>query len=382
MRDRAVRNLANLQNSASTTRVLNLARVFKQHGALEEYRTHPFFHNALLNKSIILKHRLRGHEAENFHDHRTVATKIILPIDRDDLRAGGRYAFIGQIGYESVLSTLLPSSGADAQADRRMLELIDNLPSFDPFLLREHLRRNGFAPAACYFEISAGDMKRMGAFVQQELYPLVNMSMGGDVDFRLSAAALAQKIMSHNAVMETEHLRNTLRMSPDQYSEGVFSWRGFLYYKWNLSEMMLDVPRIAEQVQNIQPRGPSDDNTRTYIAAARRRIVAAIQVSCRSAEQMLDIYDDAYEALTRKADPIAFRDFLLESPAMFLRLGEQIGVISHIVSYWRFCFDHQRRASATPQELMDIFLDFEMSLGVQDEIAAPAYTAAMGGHRW
>lgn len=132
MRDRAIRNLANLQNSASTTRVLNLAKVAKQFGALPEYKDHPFFNNKLLNKSIILKHRLRGHELESFHDHRSVATKIILPIDRDDLRAGARYAFIGQIGYEGLLATLVPSTGYDGQQDRRLLELLDALPSFDP----------------------------------------------------------------------------------------------------------------------------------------------------------------------------------------------------------------------------------------------------------
>lgn len=371
MRDRAIRNLANLQHSASTARVLNLAKVAKQYGALPEYKDHPFFNNKLLNKSIILKHRLRGHEVESFLDHRAVATKIILPIDRDDLRAGARYAFIGQIGYEGVLSSLLPGVGFDAQQDRRVLELLDALPSFDPFLLREHLRRNGLHPAACYFEISAGDMKRMNAFVQKELYPLVNMSMGGDVDFRVSATALAQKILSQNAAQETELLRATLRMTPDQYCEGVFAWRGFLYYKWSLAEVMSAAPEVAQQVLTLQPRGPTDDATRTYLVGARRRIAQAIHQCCSEAEALLDVYDDAFGALTQQANPIAFRDFLLESPAMFLKLGEQIGVISHIVSFWRFCFNRQRRSVLTPHELMDIFLDFEMGLGLQDE-AAPS----------
>lgn len=380
MRDRAIRNLANLQNSASTTRVLNLAKVAKQFGALSEYKASPFFNNTLLNKSIILKHRLRGHEVESFHDHRSVATKIILPIDRDDLRAGARYAFIGQIGYEGLLSTLVPSNGFDGQQDRRVLELLDALPSFDPFLLREHLRRNGVNPAACYFEISAGDMKRMNLFVQKELYPLVNMSMGGDVDFRVSATALAQKILSQNAAQETELLRATLRMTPDQYCEGVFAWRGFLYYKWSLSEMMAAAPEVADQVLTIQPRGPTDDATRTYLAGARKRIAQAIHQCCSEAEALLDVYDDAFGALTEQANPIAFRDFLLESPAMFLKLGEQIGVISHIVSFWRFCFNRQRRSVLTPHELMDIFLDFEMGLGLQDEVSPSVLMTANA--RW
>jgi hypothetical protein len=137
---------------------------------------------------------------------------------------------------------------------------------------------------------------------------------------------------------------------------------------------------VAEQVLTIQPRGPADDATRTYLAGARKRIAQAIHQSCSEAERLLDIYDDAFGALTGQANAVAFRDFLLESPAMFLKLGEHIGVISHIVSFWRFCFNRQRRSVLTPHELMDIFLDFEMGLGLQDDVAPSVLLSANA--RW
>ena len=77
----------------------------------------------------------------------------------------------------------------------------------------------------------------------------------------------------------------------------------------------------------------------------------------------------------QRRDPIAeqaFRDFLLQAPAMFLTLGERLGVVDHIVSFWTFRFPANRLASVTAGELMDIFLDFEESLGSSARTGRPA----------
>ena len=57
---RAIRSLVSLNENASTARTLNLVGVWRKHGdSTPEYRTCPFFRNSILNRSIIVKHRLR-----------------------------------------------------------------------------------------------------------------------------------------------------------------------------------------------------------------------------------------------------------------------------------------------------------------------------------
>ncbi len=64
-------------------------------------------------------------------------------MDRGDLKAGGRWAFVGERGYDSILAQLIGEVGVDGAVDKKTLEALDQIPSFDPFLLREHLRRTG-----------------------------------------------------------------------------------------------------------------------------------------------------------------------------------------------------------------------------------------------
>jgi hypothetical protein len=55
---------------------------------------------------------------------------------------------------------------------------------------------------------------------------------------------------------------------------------------------------------------------------------------------------------------VTFRDFLLSAPHLFVNLGEKIGVISHIVSFWRFRFPDKASLTVDGEELSMIFQDF------------------------
>ena len=54
----------------------------------------------------------------------------------------------------------------------------------------------------------------------------------------------------------------------------------------------------------------------------------------------------------------------MRAPEMFLSLGERVGVISHISSYWRYRFPAGEALTVDVEEAIDIFQDFEAGLSV------------------
>jgi hypothetical protein len=361
MTDRSIRSLANLKGSASTARVLNLSRVCLEHEQTEAWRDAPLFHNAVLNRSMILKHRLRRDEVDRFRRRRYVATKIILPTDARDLRAGGRYLFVGENGFEKTMGQVFGIKGD--HPDLNTIRLMDALPGLDPFLLREQLRRNGVHPAPCYFNVSERDMAAMAAFVGEEITPLVDLSLGPDWDLTAEnpVARLTDKILSNSAGADLSALGKTLRLAPEEYDEGVFCWKGFLYYKWVLRSVIGEIGPVMEGVRSLKPRGrPSSQQ---YVALSRARDVVRrrILTTCEATAGMLRIYDDAFEGLTKDGRPTAFRDFLRDAPHLFFKLGEQLGAVQHIISFWKFRTS-RGKPLPTPEELIDLLADFETSL--------------------
>jgi hypothetical protein len=338
--DRAVRNLGALQRTASTSRVLNLSAIEQLHGRTAEYREKPFFKRAALG------------------ERRPTATKIILPFVSSELHLGGRSLFVGQPGWTEMLADIL-ADGPDRTRDIAAFEALDELPSLDPFLLREHMKRRGFDIARCYFAISANDQAQMQAFVTREIDKLMSLAFN-DGDSR--SGRLVELLLSAENDDRLEPLRLTLRLEGEAYREGVFSWRGFLYYKWVLSTLWPKLEAVIDELPRMKVVGPRDVELLRYLGEARGRLQTRIEAQRRHVLKTLQVYDNAFKGLTVNQDPLVFRDFLLKAPEMFLMLGERIGIISHIASFWRFRFPAGSPLKVEITEAVDIVQEFEAGL--------------------
>ena len=362
--NRDVRNLANLGETAATSRVLNLSQIHLMSSRDKDYQMKPFFRDSQMNKAILVKHTLRSNERDLFSRSRRTATKIILPFDPLDLKLGGRSIFINQIGFDGFCRAYFNNEDIAANSDVQVLRLLDTLPSLDPFLLREHLSRNGFRPAPCYLKISPYDIQRMIGFTNAEIERLVSNAFG-KASVGGSGVKLAGKILANELDGELWPLKQTLRMSDEEFSDGIFSWRGFLYFKWRHVELQDEMRKMLEGLGTYQPIGPADDATRDYLREVRPRLARQIVGAVAAVGRTINVYDKAYHALTHEGDPAPFRKFLLDGPNMFFELGENIGILSHIGSFWSYrmgqSMAHQR---LSPAEYGDVLIDFEESLAL------------------
>ena len=359
--DRTIRSLIALDQSASTARVLNLVATHRRLAGDPTLEEQPFFQNRLLNHGLIIKHRVRPNEREMFSKPLATVTKILAPIDGNDLRYGARFLMMGQRDFDDAAEQMFGVLLKPGRPDRQVLDLIDELPSLDPFLLKEHLRRNGFEPARGYFAITDADIQRMYEFVRGEVMALVTLSSGAAGGGQ-AASKLVDKLLSNSVDDSFGPLKEVLRLSDKDYQDGVFCWRGFLYYKWVLAELTPQLGQVMGELSGTRPRGPQTAETSRYLPEARERLRATVGQTIDGVNGMMAVYDKAYQSLTLDGQPTAFRDFLLAAPEMFMGLGEQTGAVQHIVSFWGYRFPLGRPAAISPEELMDIFTDFEDSL--------------------
>src|SRR5664279_127772 len=216
--DRTVRCLSALAG-ASSNRVLNLTAIGQAQIDNQRHRDKPLLLSRILNSSIILKHRLRADEADLFSLRRAIATKIIIPFEKTDLRAGGRSMFVDQRGFEQMLKEIGNYKEAtDLKRDLLVLRLIDKIPSLDPFLLREQLRSNAIVADASYFEISCADQQRMFDYTAVEISRLTALASGksaGKMDN--STSRMASALLSSEVNEKLEPLRATLNLNPDEF---------------------------------------------------------------------------------------------------------------------------------------------------------------------
>ncbi|HEX7943861.1 MAG TPA: hypothetical protein VF495_04305, partial [Phenylobacterium sp.] len=115
-----------------------------------------------------------------------------------------------------------------------------------------------------------------------------------------------------------------------------------------------------------------DSETAAELEAAKIRLRQKMERQVKTVMNHLGVYDEVFSQLTVEGNAIAFRDFLLKSPEMFLSLGEGCGLVSHIATYWRYQFPRGRPLAANVLQLMDVLQDFEASLGAESPEAQAA----------
>ena len=360
---REIRNLDHLNRTGASSRVLNLARLYVEQRDNEAHAAHPLFENSALNRAIILKHTLRVDERHLYGYGRQTVTKIILPYDAHDLRLGGRSIFVRQNGYDALMHSYLGIEDMVRHRDVKILNVLDALPSLDPFLVREHLSRIGIRPARLYFQISRADLDAMATFTAGRIEELVQAALGSRR--KGLAEKLGDKILSDKLDQELLPLKDALGMTADAFYEGVMCWRGFLYYKWCFVELQDGVRELLAGLSGYRPNGSHDSMLTTYLRRARPRLARAAVKTLNEIGQTLEAYDDVYSALARDRNPEPFRQFLLHGSHLFTRLGEKIGVLNHMVSFWRFRMakvveNHSRPLESI--EFADILVDFEAGL--------------------
>jgi hypothetical protein len=343
--------------------VLNLLAIETRSGHRPEHGEAPLFRNRILNSALLVKHRLRADDIFLFDEVRPNATKVIIPFERSDLGLGGQSFFVGQRGWVDLLREAC-NEHTDMARDIATLKLIDQLPSLDPFLLREHLRRHGLSVASSYFSLSGADMEQMQSFVSVQISHLINLAYRdtGRITPGAHAARLVEALLSTDVDERLEPLRKTLVMDGESFREGVFSWKGFLYYKWTLTRLWSELETVADEIARLTISGNRDADTQRFLDDIRKRLRQGIMLERKAITRALDVYDRAFDDLIDNGKPNAFREFLLRAPDMFLSLGEKVGVIAHIASFWRYRFPQGTPLIADIDDAVDILADFDSGL--------------------
>jgi hypothetical protein len=367
------RDLSLIRASGSTARVLNLALVFERFGATEEFAAMPLFKNQRINRALILKHALREHERSLFERPEPHTTKIVFPYSPSELGLGGTSVMIGEKHFDQLFRKAVGAnvSDGDYQSDLELLHILHELPSFDPFLMRERLRTAGRSPAKCFFDVSEADVTRMLDFIAGEIEPLTSLAFGAvGRRARILSVRLSEKLMTDEGAQLLDPLRETLRLSRQEYREGVFAWKGYLYYKWLLRDLDARQAEFRTAFKGCVV-ACEDRTTRMEVERLRRDVLHRTDLVLLGAGGAMFEYANAFGSLTRGASG-TFRDFLLRAPAKFMSLGGAMGAVEHVHSFWGFRFPPKAALKLEASEALDIMQELDRMLSGLELVSAAA----------
>src|SRR5665213_3251723 len=321
--DAGVRNLKAMAATSSAARVLNLHGLSTERPADPDYVAKPMFVHPVLNRAIIAKHNVAPGDEERIAPRRFNATKIIFPFDPGDLNLGGQFIFVDQFDFLVALTRRLDYGGRALERDVAVLRILDRLPTLDPFLVREALARQHIEVDQTYYRLSAPDKAQMLSFVEGQMESLIQLCFGDLDPADPRTERMSRLLLSDGDSADLAPLKATLKMDDQDFSEAMFAWKAFLYYRWRAQTM---APALKSTLRSIAKLGSRrcDADTLAFMVKAKGLLEGAITTAWREVGQMLKLYDNAYNgpAVDHKAENL--RGFLSQGASLVVSPGQRI----------------------------------------------------------
>jgi hypothetical protein len=306
-------------------------------GAVHRAATPPdpvLFENRGLQKCVLVKIAPNEAERDLFTDFRSLATKILIPIDVNNLKAGARTVYVGQRGWIKLLQEGVLLDPALQARDVNALELLDQLPGFDPFLAREWLARGGVEADEAYFRLKPAEILAMEDFVVREISGLARMSLGADAPPE-EIRALGLRLLGGEADRRLEGLKAVFQLDDAGFLQAMFAWKGFLYFKWVRKEHGEAATAAIAHIMAATPGAKVTGREADLAREEGAKLSHAVELARVEADQLIARFDDAYGRFIRQGEPGPFITFLQEAPLQFMKLGYCMGVLGHVGRTWR-----------------------------------------------
>ena len=358
-----VRSLNVLAAEASSARVMDLASLAAEKPDDPDYAERPMFLHPVLNRAILVKHNGGGAEGDPTAPRRLGATKVIFPFDVFDLNLGGQFLFVDQADFMALMNRHLDyDEPSQLTRDVTVLRMLDKLPTLDPFLVRSILALQGIEVGRCYYRLSELDRADMMAFVVGEMQALIQLCFkGADTGGDGPAQKLSLRLLGDADSPELDLLRQALRMEPEEFSEAMFTWKAFLYYRWRAQDLQPQVKATLRAFSGIRSRRFERDEV-AFVNRCKDLTQRTVAGMLDEVARHLHRYDEAFHALTSSGDPSSFRVFLAKGAG--LELGEKIGCLEMMVGFWEHRFGQARVNTMSPCEMLDGMRDLIQGLSL------------------
>ena len=273
---------------------------------------------------------------------RPIETGLFVPYDVKDPVRGGYAIYLRQANYANLLRDLM---GVDVEntkqfaTDVDILNMIDELPSLDPFLLKESFSLAGIKVSPRYFEITPKEEREIRDLIQDKILPIVGTALG--VRSRLDLINKSKGFLE--AIWDPSLPEASLFVSAFGISTGdaasVFgAWKGVTYYQYAFQRYRERLAQVFAWMSSdlsipvdLQQNRAYAEQQRMYKHAVSTRMKDMV----RELGQIFREYESCYSEFLDRFNPKPFREFLLSAHKIYWMLGYCTTAIAHICTCFR-----------------------------------------------
>jgi hypothetical protein len=327
---------------SGSPRVLNCLRVGDELANATDGLEHKLlFETPVLNKIVIFKDLRQIARGFGTGKELKVGTKIYLPFNGHRLSEGGQTFFFERREFIHMMGDVVdvrdPERRKALEADARILELLDTLPSFAPFLIRDLFERAQVEADKSYCDIPESEWQEIRAFIRERFRQILSAVTGeGAAETRHALDRLLDMLWDLKDVPALEGLAAAFGLPTANCIERFHAWKGTLYFSWifeTLQRAILDMGSWLNDWPRLVLAYPP--MLRNSAKARFQSLQTELFRHLRNVELILSEYERAFNDLfVHGSGPGRFIKFLSDAQTHFTECGTGIGMLQHAHEVW------------------------------------------------
>ena len=300
-----------------------------------------FFSSRPLNNIILIKETNATGEkgADPFDDPLPVRTKVFVPYNAENPYEGGQSSFTDDARFEEALAYMVGNGRVDGDSferDLRRIRTLEQLPSLDPFLLRDRFAMSGDKVNEAYFRLSEEDWRAIRAHMRERFVLIGRFATQGKGEVSdATIDMLVDRIWEARNLEPLFPLLAAFGLPADRAGEFFYSWKGIGFFDYEFTRNTKLVRAFSQWIQSAQPSGYADREASEAIEASRSHVRTRMRSMLGDTLQTLGEFNTSFDQLFRKRETAAnFSNFMLHSRRHFWRLGNNLNGIYHVLTLW------------------------------------------------
>ncbi|MCZ6838576.1 MAG: hypothetical protein O7G13_04810, partial [Alphaproteobacteria bacterium] len=269
------------------------------------------FRNKYLNNCIVLK--IIALVRQNRQRAYTTDTLFYFPFNAENIYEGGDSVLFSDPKRDAMLSQKCgfdpddPAQRDDIEHDKKMLEMLAEIPTLDPFLLREKATQldieGEISPA--YFNLTHEEWSTFQAPIREKIDALVRKALGVTHGLETSDIAdhvsnFLDKIWEARNIETIEAFVDSMDIPRDRAPELFFAWKAICYYQAQWRALEPSLKRLFQWIGDNRTALPIDLSTlreelRDQIEAEITLLKQRMREYYRETMSILKIYEDSYK---------------------------------------------------------------------------------------